>query len=45
LQAFPFGTVQETSWALFWELPKYLLTLAVLGALVERLAHRPGPAA
>ena len=45
LQAFPFGTVQETSWALFWELPKYLLTLAVLGALVDRLAGRAGPAA
>jgi hypothetical protein len=37
--------VQETSWALLWELPKYLLTLAVLGALVDRLAGRAGPAA
>ncbi|MEB3242547.1 MAG: hypothetical protein VKO44_02830 [Cyanobacteriota bacterium] len=42
LQAFPFGTVQETCWALLWELPKYLLTLWLLGALVDRLAQRPG---
>ncbi|MFN9630489.1 MAG: hypothetical protein ACK59A_09725 [Cyanobacteriota bacterium] len=40
LQSFPFGTVQETCWALLWELPKYLLTLWLLGALVDRLARR-----
>lgn len=38
LQSFPFGTVQETCWALLWELPKYLLTLWLLGAVVDRLA-------
>jgi len=43
LQSFPFGTVQETCWALFWELPKYLLTLALLGALVDRLAAPRAP--
>ena len=42
LQAFPFGTVQETCWALLWELPKYLLTLWLLGAVVDRLASRAG---
>ncbi|MFN9546901.1 MAG: hypothetical protein ACK6AD_07505 [Cyanobacteriota bacterium] len=40
VQSFPFGTVQETCWALLWELPKYLLTLWLLGALVDRLASR-----
>ncbi|MEB3333647.1 MAG: hypothetical protein VKP70_01535 [Cyanobacteriota bacterium] len=38
LQSFPFGTVQETAWSLLWELPKYLLTLWLIGALVDRLA-------
>lgn len=42
LQAFPFGTVQETCWALLWELPKYLLVLWLLGVLVDRLAERGG---
>jgi hypothetical protein len=36
LQSFPFGTVSETCWALFWELPKYLLVLWGLGKLVDR---------
>jgi hypothetical protein len=40
LQSFPFGTVQETCWALLWELPKYLLTLWLLGAVVDRLVRR-----
>ncbi len=43
LQSFPFGTVQETSWALLWELPKYLLTLWLLGAVVDRLSPSVGP--
>lgn len=42
LQSFPFGTVQETCWVFLWELPKYLLTLWLLGALVDRLAARGG---
>jgi hypothetical protein len=43
LQSFPFGTVQETCWALLWELPKYLLTLWLLGLVVDRLAQRSSP--
>jgi hypothetical protein len=42
LQSFPFGTVQETCWALLWELPKYLLTLWLLGMVVDRLAKPKG---
>jgi len=40
LQSFPFGTVSETCWALFWELPKYLLLFWVLGQLVDRSVDR-----
>ena len=44
LQSFPFGTVQETCWALLWELPKYLIVLWLLGVVIDRLARRSPPA-
>ena len=40
LQSFPFGTVSETSWALLWELPKYLVVFWLLGAGVDRYLAR-----
>ena len=40
LQSFPFGTVSETAWSLFWELPKYLLLFWLLGAGVDRYLAR-----
>ena len=40
LQSFPFGTVSETAWALFWELPKYLVAFWLLGAGVDRYLAR-----
>ena len=36
LQSFPFGTVLETTWALLWELPKYLVLFWLVGAGVDR---------
>jgi len=40
LQSFPFGTVSETAWSLFWELPKYLLLFWLLGAGVDHYLAR-----
>lgn len=40
LQAFPFGTVSETAWAVFWELPKYLILFLLLGAAIDRCLSR-----
>ena len=43
LQSFPFGTVSETSWYLFWELPKYLLLFFFFGFFVDRFLDRSSP--
>lgn len=40
LQSFPFGTVLETSWAMLWELPKYILLFWMLGTVVDRYLLR-----
>ena len=40
LQSFPFGTVSETIWALFWELPKYLVLFWVIGKCIDRWLAR-----
>ena len=40
LQSFPFGTVLESAWAVFWELPKYLLVFWLVGAGIDRYLDR-----
>lgn len=40
LQAFPFGTVSETAWSLFWELPKYIVFFWLFGFVVDRHLKR-----
>ena len=43
LQSFPFGTVSETAWSFLWELPKYLIFLWLIGAVVDRFLLRTDP--
>lgn len=40
LQSFPFGTVSETCWSLFWEIPKYLIVFMILGKVIDMLVLR-----
>lgn len=40
LQSIPLGTVQETAWGLLWELPKYLVTLFLIGWICDFTAKR-----